>query len=369
MHGSFGEKSIDPNTEELDNVVLIACTENQNSSDADSSVLTKRPSISSSDQNTTKETIADNQCTSRRTTDDNPKLQETSKEGNVDVINQGSAINHDDNRHLVHITKDVSTFSGFIRDLIDKKSEKNDGPVEITRRKSSISVESVIINDPRANDQFEDAMDVSITSSETGSQDIERDKPVKCPKLDARGGKYNKKVAPLPPSKSDQSSPIKATLVLQPGVVKNCLPEDNKDCKEFFVHSPKAKRRSSAKRSHSFFSSSSSSSSKSNKSLSKLIKFPKMIGFWNRDEASCEKKPSWQSFVQQGFLKPSLSDSKLQSKSDTNISVSDQVINVSLHGTNLPKSGSLMSVRSLTESPLAYRRLKIIRRYVDDDID
>lgn len=144
-----------------------------------------------------------------------------------------------------------------------------------------------------------------------------------------RKGRYRKRAAPKPPG---DIPTIKATLVLKPGVVKPLETPDS-ECKEIFIQSPKSKRRTLINRSLSI------SKGKFDSSLSKLMNFPKKI----RD--SLEKRSSWHEF------------SKVQSKSDNDLMRS------------VEKSVSRVSIQSLTESPMARRRLKIIRRYVDEDID
>ncbi|CAH0553824.1 unnamed protein product [Brassicogethes aeneus] len=133
-----------------------------------------------------------------------------------------------------------------------------------------------------------------------------------------RGGRYNKKTAPSPP--------IKATLVLKPGVVKNVASSESS--KEVFVHSPKAKRRSL----------SSSSNNKPNP-LSKLMRLPKKIGMWGKEGLT-------------------LIDTKIHSKSAHD-----------LRATASCGSGSHTSLNSLAESPMAHRRLKIVRKLFEEDVD
>ncbi|XP_064212198.1 receptor expression-enhancing protein 4 isoform X2 [Tribolium castaneum] len=106
-----------------------------------------------------------------------------------------------------------------------------------------------------------------------------------------------------------QPPTIKATLVLKPGVVKPL------ECKEVFIQSPKPKRRTIINK------------GRLDSSLSKLINFPKKI------------KHSFE---------------RMQSRSDNDLR-------------SVGKSDRL-SIQSLTESPMARRRLKIIRTFVDEDI-
>nr|CAI5841511.1 unnamed protein product [Callosobruchus analis] len=234
------------------------------------------------------------------------------------------------NLSVFQISKDVDTFSSFLKNLIDSKNVQS-APIEPVVKHS------------------------------------ESDNPKQCESSEARGGKYNKKVAPPPPI-SESTSPIKATLVLKPGVVKTLAHDKESPCKEIFVQSPKSKRRSLVNRSPSSLSSSSSNSSKTKHSLSKLIKLPKKIGFWNRDELAPAKTKehrfSWHNLLGHD-LRP-LSASKMQSKSDNHL-VPTMECQQLVHANS--KSGSQLSIRSLNESPLAHRRLKIIRRYVDEDID
>lgn len=370
LHGNFDEKHNVSNKKDDGSTVLTACLENQVNSDVENTSLTNHTSVFSCFGTTFRENTGNETQKIEENVYEHVDKNNTTEVSEM-LFDEKKDIVGKDDLHLLYIAKDVSTFSNFVRDLIDKKAEKMEDQLNFVGAEGNVQNKENIGNAnkpperPKRSEKFEDALcqDFNFTTDKFVKDTLE-----KSPKLDARGGKYNKKAAPPPPPSSDQSVPIKATLVLQPGVVKNCLPEGDNNCKEIFIHSPKAKRRSLVKRSHSSLSSNSASSSRTKHSLSKLIKFPKMIGFWNKDDP-CEKKSSWQSFVKQDFLKPSLSDSKLQSKSENNLSKTDESVNVSLHGTNFPKSGSLISIKSLTESPLSHRRLKIIRRFVDDDID
>lgn len=333
LHGNFGDIQNDLNKPDDDSTVLTACLDNRvDSHTVNSSTLTKTTTTLTIEQNSLEEAKDDKNPTKDiliHTAETNSGLESDRYENKEEL-------------YLLHITKDVSSFSGFIQDLIDKKIEKYEDAPDNTPQLSPITTKPPV--KPKRSDKYEDAIENTA-------------------KYDQRGGKYNKKTAPLPP-KNNQSPAIKATLVLQPGVVRNLLPEGDTNCKEIFCHSPKSKRRNFVNRSQSL---SSASSSRTKQSLSKLIKFPKKIGFWNRDE-HIEKKLHEDGFPRTNLLKP-LSDSKLQSKSENNLIETERDVNVPLHGTNLSKSGSLLSLRSLTESPLAHRRLKIIRRFVDDDID
>lgn len=209
---------------------------------------------------------------------------------------------------LIDIAKDVQSFTNFMQNLIGSKLEKRDS--------------------------FSDRHDRSNDG-------------------DFRGGKYNKKAAPPPPS---VASPIKATLTLKPGVVKTVGAKES-PCKEVFVHSPKSKRKlvntapSTSSNTLNRSPSSVSNASKS-KALSRLMRFPKKIGLWSKDELSAPKRSSWHCYMD----------------SDKSLSKSDNDLSQETVGGGL-KAGSQLSVRSLTDSPLARRRLRIIRRYVDEDID
>ncbi|KAJ8959549.1 hypothetical protein NQ314_006286 [Rhamnusium bicolor] len=305
--------------------LLIACLESQHDLDVVNSSLTKISSFT-------------------------PSLINENVEVKKNVeIHEEKIINTDDNLNLLNITKDVDTFSNFLQNLIESKAEKN----ENTNYKDDIQ---------NKDDDVHPSFEKDVKESLAGKV--------------SRGGKYNKKAAPPPPKpeinppeqEDTTASPIKATLVLKPGVVKQ-LGLKESPCKEVFIQSPKSKRRSLVNRSPSSLST-SSNSSKSKHSFSKLMKLPKKIGFWNKDDLSVpkvkEKRSSWHCYFDQD-LRP-LSDSKLQSKSDNELSQNKNNIG-SLHGPNMSRSGSQLSIKSLTESPLACRRLKIIRRYVDEDID
>lgn len=255
--------------------------------------------------------------------------------------------------HLLNITKDVESFTNFVQNLIGAKAEKQ----EITNKEPS----------PKINNDA----DIKEKSDLGNLEETKIEEP--CQKSDVRGGRYNKKAAPPPPNADPNpteqaGNPIKATLTLKPGVVKS-LGSKESPCKEVFIQSPKSKRKTLVNRSPSSVSASSSNPLRRKHSFSKLIKFPKKIGFWNKDEPSVpkttDKRSSWHCYFDEG-LKP-LSDSKLQSKSDNDLAQNKSVALV--HGPSMCKGGSQLFIKSLTDSPLARRRLKIIRRYVDEDID
>lgn len=177
-----------------------------------------------------------------------------------------------------------------------------------------------------------------------------------------RGGKYNKKLAPLPPlppQKRNESAtgPIKATLVLQPGVVRSLSLESLN--KEIFVnYSPKMRRRSR----HRSPSTRSNDSSSSQTALGKMLRLPKKISQLNIPGKVKEKRNSWSDFFHK-----KLPETKVQSKSATSLtSIAEKPDD---NRQIIQRSGSQISVRSLTDSPLAHRRLKIIRKFVDNDID
>ncbi|KAJ8952889.1 hypothetical protein NQ318_006505 [Aromia moschata] len=266
--------------------------------------------------------------------------------------------------NIVNITKDVNTFSNFLQNLIEYKMENinkgskkvhtgdEDGDTDVQTK-----TEAVKSGSKSGESKKIEQLGLPSSSDRTRSE--------------TRGGRYNKKTAPPPPKLAtsvEDPSPIKATLVLKPGLVKNVGPKESPS-KEIFIQSPKSKRRKSVNRSPSS-ASNSSASSRSKHSLAKLMKLPKKIVFWNKDELSVpnasEKRSSWHSFLDDD-LQP-LSDSKVQSKSDNDLARFKSLVG-SLRGPGVSKTDSQLSIRSLTESPLAHRRLKIIRRYVDEDID
>lgn len=270
--------------------------------------------------------------------------KEQSEEKNLDLV---------DKLHILNITKDVESFTNFVQNLIEAKTERQ----EAANKDPSPKIDNDVV--------------IKEKSDQDNLEEIKTEEPNR--KSDTRGGRYNKKAAPPPPkqdpSPREQSgNPIKATLTLKPGVVKSLGPKES-PCKEVFLQSPKSKRKTLVHRSPSSVSTSSSNSLRRKHSFSKLIKFPKKIGFWNKDELPvpkpAEKRASWHCYFDEG-LKP-LSDSKLQSKSDNDLAQNRSVALV--HGPSMRKSGSQLSIKSLTDSPLAGRRLKIIRRYVDEDID
>lgn len=370
LHDNFDEKPNALNKEDHDNSVLTACLGSQTNSDAENSSLTKNISILSLDEKVNYNATEERLKNENSSTAEHLKKNKSSKYQSFPNI----AVNK---LNIIHPTRDISTISDCIKNLVDGQSEEKIAldehhanlPTSIKQNKeinSNVEITAEHSQKPKRFKGFEETVDVLQNFLISAIQK----KPTlgKSSSIDFRGGKYNKKAAPPPPAKSEQSATIKATLVLQPGVVKNLPPEGDNSCKELFIHSPKTKRRTSVNRSHSSLSSNSSaSSSRTKQSFSKLINFPKKIGFWNRDEL--REKKSQQSFLEKNYLKSSLSDSKLQSNSENNLSKAEQNVNIPLHGTNVTRSGSFISIRSLTASPLVHKRLKIIRRYVDDDID
>ncbi|XP_028137340.1 uncharacterized protein LOC114331861 isoform X1 [Diabrotica virgifera virgifera] len=272
-------------------------------------------------------------------------------------------LNIESNPDILQITKDVGSFSAFLKNLIETKND-------------SENIDKDKIENPNINLDNSDREIIKPRTKKLLEQVITSNP-------DSRGGKYNKKHAPLPPpsathpikpasnsldsentSLHDSTPSIKATLVLKPGLVRSVGSAES-ICKDVFLQPPKPKR-TLLNRSRTSLSSTSSSSSKSKSPFSKLIKFPKKIGFWNKDN-DAEKRSSWHSYMSQDYLKP-LSDSKLQSKSDNDL-LRTHVNATPPHAVNLTKGGSQLSLRTLKESPLASRRIKIIRRYVDEDID
>ncbi|XP_072386303.1 uncharacterized protein [Diabrotica undecimpunctata] len=272
-------------------------------------------------------------------------------------------LNIENNPDILQITKDVGSFSAFLKNLIETKNDSEN----LDKAKTENTNINLDKSDREILKPTTEKLLEQVLASNPGS----------------RGGKYNKRHAPLPPpsathpikpasnsldsentSLHDSTPSIKATLVLKPGLVRS-VGSTESICKEVFLQPPKPKR-TLLNRSRTSLSSTSSCSSKSKSSFSKLIKFPKKIGFWNKDN-DAEKRSSWHSYMSQDYLKP-LSDSKLQSKSDNDL-LRTHVNVTPPHAVSLTKTGSQLSLRTLSESPLASRRIKIIRRYVDEDID
>lgn len=290
--------------------------------------------------------------------------------------------------HLLQITKDVDSFSEFLQGLIETRNEKFEDSIstpiphedgkEITL--SSTEQDSNLKNplecpiQPIQHDKCQvlelpEALgsksntlakpDSKLSLSESNSGLINNGNIVE---TSGRGGRYNKKIAPTPPTyKQEAGAPIKATLVLQPGLFKTVSSEDI-PCKEIFIQSPKSKRRSIVNRSPSSIS------------FSKLIKLPKKIGFWNKEVLDIPKNKdhrlSWHGVFSSESNRfrdlNTLPDSKIQSKSYNNLSKESTMM---LHGSNMARSSSQMSIKSLTDSPSAPRRLRVIKNYVDEDVN
>lgn len=108
-----------------------------------------------------------------------------------------------------------------------------------------------------------------------------------------RGGKYNKRAAPAPPSdeneKSDKNITIKATLVLKPGVVKPIGPTSTEDASRtevFLSSSPKMKRRLNR--------TPSPSKTRTDTALNKLMVLSKKIGLGTKNpDYDISKRKSW----------------------------------------------------------------------------
>ncbi|KAG5870193.1 hypothetical protein JTB14_023181 [Gonioctena quinquepunctata] len=324
VHENLGEELNDLNKNIERKTLLTACKENQVKIDVVVCDLTKNTS---------------------------PVVLELPKQTEDEI----KILNIESNMSLLEISKDVDTFSNFVQNMISTHPNTNNAIDE-----SKIVPEAVVhIGDVENNEEPTTEKQEKINAITTFSTTEEV--PLDVQKV--RKGKYHKKPAPPPPAAAETPSPIKATLVLKPGVLKT-LGSAESLCKEIFVSSPKSKRRTVVNRSPSSLSSTSSNSTRSKHSFSKFIKFPKKIGFWNRDELSVEKRASWHSYL--GPDTRALSDSKLQSKSDNNLQTLEDIY---LHAANSGRNGSQLSLNTLTDSPLAHRRLKIIRGYVDEDTD
>ncbi|XP_066252096.1 uncharacterized protein [Euwallacea similis] len=168
--------------------------------------------------------------------------------------------------------------------------------------------------------------------------------------IPSRGGKYHKKLAPLPPlppkKENSEGNPIKATLVLQPGVVRSLSSSAESLNKEIFVnYSPKMRRRSRNRSP----ASGSDSSAKNQNAFSKMLRLPKKLNIPGKIK---EKRSSWGDFFS---TNKKLVESKVQSKSDCSLDVNaedggKEVVK------SMQRSGSQVSIKSLTDSPLAHRR-------------
>ncbi|XP_066146509.1 uncharacterized protein [Euwallacea fornicatus] len=174
--------------------------------------------------------------------------------------------------------------------------------------------------------------------------------------IPSRGGKYYKKLAPLPPlppkKENSEGNPIKATLVLQPGVVRSLSSSAESLNKEIFInYSPKMRRRSRNRSP----ASGSDSSAKNQNAFSKMLRFPKKFNVPGKVK---EKRSSWGDFFS---TNKKLVESKVQSKSDCSLDVhaedGGKEVVKSMH-----RSGSQVSIKSLTDSPLAHRRTTQVPR-------
>lgn len=100
----------------------------------------------------------------------------------------------------------------------------------------------------------------------------------------SRGGKYNKLTAPEPPNNqilesAESSHPIKATLVLKPGVIKS-IPTPAEQSKQIFMHkSPKNKRKPSKQ--------------KNDSKISRLMMLPKKLWGNKTGESSNHERQSF----------------------------------------------------------------------------
>ncbi|XP_076257565.1 uncharacterized protein LOC143194768 isoform X3 [Rhynchophorus ferrugineus] len=233
----------------------------------------------------------------------------------------------------------------------------------IASESSNIDIEDSSANKIETNPMFDETKDDTDKKSTTSKPLMEKPPMTESKTDNSRGGKYNKKQAPLPPSASHTPSAIKAKLVLQPGLVRSISNSSDSINKEIFLnYSPKVKRRSRHRSPSSSRSSKSSDSSSTNKletALNKMLRFPKRMTQLNVPEKMREKRNSWNEF----FHGKKLADSRTQSRSASNLNLTEDDAKM------MSRIGSQVSIKSLTDSPLAHRRLKIIRRYVDNDID
>lgn len=174
-----------------------------------------------------------------------------------------------------------------------------------------------------------------------------------------RAGKYHKKTAPNPPKISNEkedggTSAIKATLVLKPGIIKSLSPPTEEAKSEIFLaHSPKAKRKSSAK-------------NKLNSPISRLMMLPKKMAFWNKEShgnanQSDEKRFSWSMFSGSQRLKP-LADGKMYSKSHEDLQNTRGLLSY-----NSTRKEDHFRVRKLSASPTFCRRLETAKTELDLD--
>ncbi|KAH1012101.1 hypothetical protein HUJ05_011318 [Dendroctonus ponderosae] len=175
-----------------------------------------------------------------------------------------------------------------------------------------------------------------------------------------RGGKYHKKHAPLPPRPPRvQNLPIKATLVLQPGVVRSLSSSAESLNKEVFLnYSPKMRRPRNA--SSSSKSSESSSSMKSDNALSKMLRLPKKMAHLNIPSKVKEKRHSWGDFFHNKPLAASGKNAHSRSASSLDAIAENPTTEAAKP---IQRAGSQVSIRSLTDSPLAHRRSSQVPPY------
>lgn len=133
-----------------------------------------------------------------------------------------------------------------------------------------------------------------------------------------RGGKYNKKHAPLPPlcnnseTNLEESSTIKATLILKPGLIKSIgFQSEDANTTEVFVQSPKLKRK---------VISPQSTRRKTDNAFNKLLMFSKRMGVRLKelDVDNINKRKSWHDVFRNGTTNGL---TRQQSKSDDNLSI------------------------------------------------
>ncbi|XP_060527239.1 uncharacterized protein LOC132702550 isoform X2 [Cylas formicarius] len=173
-------------------------------------------------------------------------------------------------------------------------------------------------------------------------------------RTETRGGRYNKRAAPPPPQPSP--SAIKAKLVLQPGIVRSLNKSNESIDKEVFLRSPNTRRKSRSR------SKSPGPSTSGGNSLSKMLRFPKKLTHLNIPDKLIAKRHSWSDF----FQGKNLHDTKSHSKSAIDVGRTETNVVLS---ESLSRPVSQMSIQNSSDSPLHRRRIKIIRRYVDEDID
>lgn len=155
---------------------------------------------------------------------------------------------HNDKYKHVKKLKQSQTESSSENEFYESSDKLHELDVDIHNNKSCLDNLTACEN-IKLNDLSSPSIVVSYDKNKELKKNINKSENVdstkKIDKTVNRGGKYNKKVAPKPPSTESKSpdcseGTVKGTLILKPGIIKTTA---GGKCKEIFLQSPKFRRR------------------------------------------------------------------------------------------------------------------------------